>query len=101
MTTINGDSRDALDAVDYDPIDHLNALFSHPSTLSTVSTVSSRLRTYEYDLDSDLSALVATQTASDNDAVQRIQEAKADLAALFSRIEGVRTRALETERTIT
>ena len=87
--------------MDYDPIDHLNALFSHPSTLSTVSTVSSRLRTYEYDLDSDLSALVATQTASDNDAVQRIQEAKADLAALFSRIEGVRTRALETERTIT
>ena len=87
--------------MDYDPIDHLNELFSHPSTLSTVSTVSSRLRTYEYDLDSDLSALVATQTASDNDAVQRIQEAKADLAALFSRIEGVRTRALETERTIT
>jgi hypothetical protein len=90
-----------MTTVDYDPIDHLNALFSHPSTLSTVSTVSSRLRTYEYDLDSDLSALVAIQTASDNDAVQRIQEAKADLAALFSRIEGVRMRALETERTIT
>lgn len=87
--------------MDYDPIDHLNALFSHPSTLSTVSTVSSRLQTYGQQLDSDISALVAAQTSSDNDAVQRIQDAKADLAALFSRIEGVRTRALETERTIT
>lgn len=87
--------------VDYDPIDHLNALFSHPSTLSTAKTVSTRLRTYENELDSDISTLVATQTASDNDSVQRIQEAKAELAALFGRIEGVRTRALETERTIT
>lgn len=87
--------------VDYDPIDHLNALFSHPSSLSTARTVSTRLQSYERELDSDIASLVATQTTSDNDAVQKIQEARADLAALFSRIEGVRTRALETERTIT
>lgn len=88
-------------SVDYDPIDHLNALFSHTSTLSTAKTVSARLQSHERDLDSDIASLVATQTSSDNDAVQKIQEARAELAALFSRIEGVRTRALETERTIT
>lgn len=87
--------------MDYDPIDHLNALFSHTSTLSTAKAVSTRLQSYEHDLDSDISSLVATQTASDNDAVQRIQDAKDELAALFCRIEGVRMRALETERTIT
>jgi hypothetical protein len=99
--TLQHVSRLTSSTVDYDPIDHLNALFSHPSTLSTAKTVSTRLQSYERDLDSDITSLVATQTASDNDAVRKIQEARADLAALFSRIEGVRTRALETERTIT
>ncbi|KAK6431320.1 Vacuolar protein sorting-associated protein 53, partial [Oleoguttula sp. CCFEE 5521] len=92
---------ESLDAIDYDPIDHLNALFSHPSTLSKASTISNSLRTYEHVLDSDISSLVAVQTSPENDAVERIQQAKTELAGLFTRIEGVRIRALETERTIT
>ena len=90
-----------LAAVDYDPIDHLNALFSHPSTLSAVSTVSASLQRYQDDLDSDIASLVTAQTTSDTDSVRRIQDAKAELAELFARIEGVRERALQTERTIT
>ncbi|KXT14048.1 hypothetical protein AC579_10524 [Pseudocercospora musae] len=102
MAVINGTATpDALDAVDYDPIDHLNALFSHPSTLSSVSSVSASLQRYQDGLDSDISSLVTTQTTSDSDSVRRIQDAKAELAGLFAKIEGVRERALETERTIT
>ncbi|USW54158.1 Putative vacuolar protein sorting-associated protein [Septoria linicola] len=92
---------DALDADDYDPIDHLNALFSHPSTLSSVPAVSTQLQTYQSSLDSSISSLVTAQTTSDSDSVRRIQDAKAELATLFAKIEGVRERALETERTIT
>lgn len=95
------DGRDALDGIDYDPIDHLNALFSHPSTLSSVPAVSSSLQRYQDDLDDDISALVTAQTTSNSDSVQRIQDAKAELAELFAKIEGVRERALETERAIT
>ncbi|KAK5113085.1 hypothetical protein LTR62_003664 [Meristemomyces frigidus] len=91
----------ALDAVDYDPIDHLNALFFHPSTLSTAPKVATALQQHQYELDRDISSLVSVQTASDGDSVQRIQDAKAELEQLFVKIEGVRARALETERTIT
>ncbi|KAK4629418.1 Vacuolar protein sorting-associated protein 53 [Fulvia fulva] len=103
MTAVNGTAHtaDALDAVDYDPIDHLNALFSQPSSLSSVSAVSTSLRRHQNDLDSDIASLVAAQTTSDSDSVRRIQDANADLADMFAKIEGVRERALETERAIT
>ncbi|KAI7267050.1 hypothetical protein KC335_g7948, partial [Hortaea werneckii] len=92
---------DPLDAVDYDPIDHLNALFSHQSTLSSASTVSASLNRYQNALDADLASLVTSQSSEDADSVRRIQDAKAELEQLFAKIEGVRERALETERTIT
>ncbi|KAK0938855.1 Vacuolar protein sorting-associated protein 53 [Friedmanniomyces endolithicus] len=92
---------DALDAVDYNPIDHLNALFAHSSTLSTVPKVSTALRRHQHALDDDISTLVRVQTTSDSDSVRRIQDAKAELEQLFAKIEGVRERALETERAIT
>ena len=41
------------------------------------------------------------QSASDADSVKRIQAAKADLAGLFQKVEGVRQRAIETEEAIT
>jgi hypothetical protein len=86
---------------EYDPIDHLNAIFAHPSTLSSVSATSETLRSYQDDLDEDIAAFVATQSASDADSVQRIQAAKAELADLFRKIESVRERAMQTEHTIT
>ncbi|WPH02305.1 Hypothetical protein R9X50_00516700 [Acrodontium crateriforme] len=89
------------DLVDYDPIDHLNALFSHPSTLSTAPAVSKSLQRYQDDLDTDISALVTAQTTSEADSVRRIQDAKDELAELFAKIEGVRERALQTEKAIT
>lgn len=44
---------------------------------------------------------MAKQAASDADSIQRIQEAKAELAELFNKIETVRERALQTEQAIT
>lgn len=87
--------------MDYDPIDHLNAIFSHPSTLSAVHTTVAPLQQYQDELDADISSLVTAQTTSDGDSVRRMQDAKAELAELFAKIEGVRERALQTERTIT
>lgn len=87
--------------MDYDPIDHLNALFSHASTLSRAPVVSASLQRYQDNLDNDISSLVSAQTTSDGDSVRRIQDAKSELATLFAKIEGVRERALQTERTIT
>ncbi|KAF2013469.1 hypothetical protein BU24DRAFT_372904 [Aaosphaeria arxii CBS 175.79] len=91
----------SLDSADYDPIDHLNALFAHPSSLSSVSGVTETLRSYQDDLDEDIANFVSSQSASDADSVQRIQAAKAELADLFKKIESVRERAMQTERTIT
>ena len=41
------------------------------------------------------------QSTSDAESVKRIQDAKADLAELFQKVEGVRERAIRTEETIT
>jgi hypothetical protein len=94
-------ARQLTRAADYDPVDHLNALFTHPSTLQSLQHTSATLGAYQDDLDEDMAALVAAQTASDADSVQRIQDAKAELADLFRKIENVRERAMQTEQTIT
>jgi vacuolar protein sorting-associated protein 53 len=44
---------------------------------------------------------VATQAYGDDSSLARMQSAKAELAVLFRKIESVRTRAIETEQTIT
>lgn len=87
--------------VDYDPVEHLNAIFSYPSTLSSVPKASKALRTYQDELDNDISTLIKQQSSSDIESVKRIQSAKADLAELFRKVEGVRERAIQTEETIT
>lgn len=79
----------------------MNALFSQPSTLSAAPQISTSLQRYSYALDADISNLVTAQTTTDSDAVERIQNAKSELTELFAKIDGVRERALETERTIT
>ena len=85
----------------YDPIEHLNALFSQPSSLSSVSKTSRALSSHQHELDHEISALTQQQSKSDVDSVKRIQAAKADLAELFQKVEGVRQRAIETEEAIT
>ena len=87
--------------VDYDPIDHLNAIFAHPSTLSSIPKVSRALLTYQNDLDNHISTFISQQSSSNVESVKRIQNAKAELAELFEKIESVRGRAIQTEETIT
>ena len=86
---------------DYDPINHLNTIFSHPSTLSSVKRTSHVLQTYRDGLDNEIDILEEEQSTSNVEAVRRIQASKAELQELFRRIEGVRERALQTERNIT
>jgi hypothetical protein len=86
---------------DYDPIDHLNAIFSHPSTLDSINQTAAALQTHQHDLSTSISDLVATQAYGDDSSLARMQSSKAELAVLFRKIESVRTRAIETEQTIT
>lgn len=62
---------------------------------------SKALRTYQNDLDDEISTFIAQQSASDVESVERIQTAKTDLAELFRKVEGVQERAIRTEETIT
>ncbi|CZR55315.1 related to subunit of VP52-54 complex [Phialocephala subalpina] len=91
----------SLDAVDYDPIDHLNTIFSHPSTLTSITQTASALQTHKNDLSTTITTLMAAQAYSDDSSLARMQSAKEELAQLFRKIETVRTRAIETEQTIT
>ncbi|KAH7319355.1 Vps53-like protein [Rhexocercosporidium sp. MPI-PUGE-AT-0058] len=101
--SMNGASKapSSLDAVDYDPIEHLNSIFSHPSTLVSIGSTAAALQKHQDDLSTSISALEAAQAQSDESSLQRMQSAKEELAQLFSKIESVRTRAIETEQTIT
>lgn len=94
--------RTSLPIVDYDPIDHLNLLFSHPSAaVSSIDRVSTTLQTHKNDLTASITTLEAAQAWGPDSSLERMQTAQAELAELFQRIEGVRTRALQTERDIT
>lgn len=88
-------------SVDYDPIEHLNTIFSHPSTLTSISSTATALQRHQDELSTSISDLVASQAYSDDSSLQRMQSAKDELAQLFRKIESVRTRAIETEQTIT
>lgn len=59
------------------------------------------MRVCQNGLDRDIALSVRKQLASDEESVQRIQNAKEELAELFTKIENVRERALQTEREIT
>jgi hypothetical protein len=87
--------------VDYDPIEHLNAIFSHPSTLASITQTRTALQNHQNDLSTSISDLVAAQAYGDDSSLARMQSAKSELALLFRKIESVRTRAIETEQTIT
>jgi hypothetical protein len=88
-------------SVDYDPFGHLDAIFSHPSALSAVAQTSRALSTYQNELDAEIAELAVRQSTSDVESVRLIRGAKADLADLFRKIEGVRERAIQTEQAIT
>ncbi|EPE24451.1 hypothetical protein GLAREA_08303 [Glarea lozoyensis ATCC 20868] len=96
---MNGAS--SLDSVDYDPIDHLNLIFSHPSTLNSVDETAAALTSHQNELSNTISQLIATQAQTNDSSLARMEAAKSELALLFSKIESVRTRAIETEQTIT
>jgi hypothetical protein len=98
---VHDEAKSPFFAVDYDPIAHLNAIFSHPSTLTSIAGTTSALQTHQNDLSTSISALAAAQAYSDDSSLQRMQSAKVELAQLFRKIESVRTRAIETEQTIT
>lgn len=59
------------------------------------------LQNHQHELDKDIAVLIQQQSTSDAESVKRIREAKADLAELFKKVEGVRERAIRTEETIT
>ncbi|KAI1617846.1 Vps53-like protein [Exophiala viscosa] len=92
---------DLLDSDNYDPIEHLNEIFPHPSALFSVSQTHEILQAYQDDLDNEIDALEDEQIRSNAECLQRMEASKAELAELFERIEGVRERALQTERNIT
>lgn len=58
------------------------------------------MQDYQDDLDEDIDERVAAQATANASSLQRIQDAKAELADLFSRIENVQERARQTEQTI-
>ncbi|OAA61563.1 Vps53-lik [Cordyceps fumosorosea ARSEF 2679] len=91
----------SLDSVDYDPIDHLNLLFANPASVSSVNRVSQTLRSHQDDLAAEIGALEAAQAYRPDSSLERMRSAQAELGQLFRKVETVRSRAMETEASIT
>lgn len=90
-----------ITAVEYDPIEHLNQIFSNPSTLDHVQEAVHALDHHQKNISLDISFLSAQQALKNDASLKRMQSTKNELAELFNKIESVRTRAIETEQTIT
>ena len=76
-------------------------MFSHPSTLSSVSKAATALQLYEQELEDEIELLEEQQTISNISCMERMAASQAELSELFSKIENVRQRALQTEKDIT
>lgn len=63
--------------------------------------MSTTLQSHKDDLTTSITTLETSQAWRADSSLERMQTAQAELASLFSRIEGVRSRALQTERDIT
>ncbi|PKS09658.1 hypothetical protein jhhlp_004277 [Lomentospora prolificans] len=88
-------------SVYYDPVDDLNLLFAHPSTIASISRTLSTVQNNKDALSRDISAMEIAQAYGSDSSLERMQSAQEDLAKLFAKIEDVRVRATETERSIT
>lgn len=85
----------------YDPIDDLNAIFADPSTLASLDQTTAALHKHQDALSNSIASLVAVQAYGDpSTPLARMQSTKDELAVLFRKIEGVRTRAITAEQTI-
>ncbi|RKF60550.1 Vacuolar protein sorting-associated protein 53-like protein [Erysiphe neolycopersici] len=91
----------SFDTVDFDPIEHLNLIFSTPASLSTVKSVHNAIQSHQLDLSRNIDLLSVQQSRNSDASLERLQCTKSELDDLFSKIESVRTRAFETEQTIT
>jgi vacuolar protein sorting-associated protein 53 len=76
-------------------------LFRHPSAVAALPAVSETISAHKDEIALSIAELEAAQAYGPDDSLQRMRDAQAELASLFKRIEGVRTRALQTERDIT
>jgi len=85
---------------DYDPIAHLNTIFSHTSTLSRAPAVRAAICSSQNDLSLSIQKLEATQAEVNASHLSSIQATQNELATLFTKIDGVRERALQTQRAI-
>ncbi|KHJ36150.1 putative garp complex subunit vps53 [Erysiphe necator] len=101
MNTEANISNFCFDSVDFDPIEHLNLIFSNPTSLGSIESVHNALQNHQQDLSRSINLLSVQQSRNSNTSIERLQCTKSELDNLFSRIESVRTRALETEQTIT
>lgn len=63
--------------------------------------MSTTLQSHKDDLTTSITTSEASQAWRPDSSLERMQTAQAELASLFQRIEGVRTRAQQTERDIT
>ena len=70
-------------------------------TLSSVPATATALHSHVSDLDGQIAQMIATQVATNDASMRRVEKAKMDLEELFQRIGGVRERAVRTETTIT
>lgn len=91
----------SLDSADYDPVSDLNRLFGHPATLGTLPAVSRRLRAHSDELSTSITALETAQAYGPDSSIDSMKTAQSELASVFSRIEDVRRRAVQTEEDIT
>ena len=90
-----------LSIADYDPVSHLNQLFGHVASLGALPTVSRRLRSHSDEVSASITALETAQAYGPDSSLDSMKTAQSELASVFSRIEDVRRRAVQTEEDIT
>lgn len=93
-------SDDPLDSPDFDPIEYINAQFPSETSLEKLDPFVGRLQAQIASLDDEISEAVQAQSEAGEKAERDILEAQTAILELHSKIDGIKSKAEESERMV-
>ena len=93
-------SDDPLDSPDFDPIEYINAQFPTETSLELLDPFVGRLQAQIASLDDEISEAVQAQSEAGEKAERDILEAQTAILELHSKIDGIKSKAEESERMV-
>lgn len=91
------DCRDALSKQEFDPVDCINMIFPTEQSLSTIDKALAKLRAKMNQVGREIRDLIRLQTDAGTTTIRELEDIRAAIQALFSRVKDIKDKAHSAE----